>query len=142
MSKAKPIIRNIYLYLVTLIGLIMIVIPSVDLIKIGLETWVFPLAAEDEYYNNRIPEPYGIRNKIDINSTEPTETIKLTEEEQILLEEWKTEYKAWQENEKNKDWKAIRRQQSTVRDISTLLVGLALFLSHGRIVRKEKNNKK
>ena len=142
MSKAKPIIRNIYLYLVTLIGLLMVVIPCVDLIKLGLETWVFPLAAEDEYYNNRMPEPYfGKNHNFNIDSDEPITTLKLTEEEQIIFEEWKTDYKNWQETEKNRDYVAIRRQKSTVRDIATLLVGLALFISHGRIVRKEKNQK-
>ncbi len=133
----KNIIRNIYLYLVTLIGLIMVVIPAVDLIKITLESTLFPLAAEDEYYD-RGPEPYMLKTNIDPNSTEPVTTVTLNESDQQLFENWKENYRRWEERENDTEKRmAIRRQRALVRDISTLIVGLALFLSHGSIIRKK-----
>ena len=35
-------IRTLYFYVISLIGLLMIVIPTVDLVNIALKTWVFP----------------------------------------------------------------------------------------------------
>lgn len=141
-SPRKEIIQLIYLYIVTLVGLFMIVIPSVDIIKNGLEKWVFPLAYQDEY-NYRVypPEPYPIKERILTEETKPIGDIKLTKDEVNMLEKWKAEYKSWEEKDKNKDYVSIRMQQNMVRDISILIGGLALFLSHGYILRKKKNKK-
>ncbi len=138
-SPRKEIIQTIYLYIVTLVGLFMIVIPGVDIIKIGLEKWIFPLAVEDEYsYAMYPPEPYGIKERITAENAKPIGEITLTEDEVVMLENWKVEYKAWQEKDKNKDRVAIRMQISIVRDISILLGGLALFFSHGYVLRKKR----
>lgn len=137
-SNKKEVISNIYLYLVTFIGLLMIVLPSIDIIKIGLEKYVFPLAAENEYYEGKPPEPYLSRTRIDPTDGTPVTTITLTAEEQQQFESWKKEYTNWEENEKNKDRAAIRRQRDMVRDISTLIGGLALFLSHGYILQRKR----
>ena len=73
-------------------------------------------------------------------NNEPIKTIELSEKEIQLFENWKEDYKTWQERSKNTERiNTIRTQKSTVRDISMLLVGLALFLSHGKIVIREKN---
>lgn len=138
-STKRAVIRNIYLYLVTLVGLFMIVIPSVDIIKIGLETWIFPLASEDNYnYKPRIPEPYFAKDQIVATDEAETETLQLTKEEKQMFERWKEEFKAWEETEKNKDYATINKQKNLVRDISVLAGGLALFLSHGYVLRKRK----
>ena len=137
-SQKKEIIQLIYLYIVTLVGLFMIVIPCVDVIKMGLERWVFPLAVQDEYdYRSYPPEPYPLKARI-IEEDAVIGDITLTENEVASLERWKTEFKVWEEKEKDKDFVAIRQQRSMVRDISVLMGGLALFLSHGYILRKKK----
>jgi hypothetical protein len=139
-SPRKEVIQLIYLYLITTVGLFMIVIPAVDIVKVGLEKWVFPLAVESDDYDYRLraPEPYFIKDKIDVDSDEPVETLELTEDEQRLFEDWKENYKYWEETDKNKDYAAINRQEDLVRDISILIGGLVLFLSHGYILRKKK----
>lgn len=141
-SSKKETIQTIYLYLVTLVGLFMIVIPAVDIVKMGLEAWVFPLATEEEYdYKLRPPEPYFDREKIALESDQPVEVLELTEAEQQMFERWKEDYKNWEEIDKNKDRVAIRRQRDMVRDISVLTGGLILFLSHGYVLRKKRIEK-
>ena len=140
-SPRKEVIQLIYLYIVTLVGLFMIVIPGVDIVKIGLEKWVFPLATQDQYdYAYYPPEPYMIKERI-VAENAKVGDITLTEEEVLMLENWKVEYKAWEEKNRNKDYVAIRMQVSMVRDISVLLGGLALFLSHGYVLRKKRKEK-
>ncbi len=136
MGKIKNIVRNIYLYLAVFVGLMMIVIPSIDLIKIGLETWVFPLAAQEDHFDKRPLEPYTAK----INADSDLGTIKLTEAEKNSLKKWQENYTKWEEEKETTDYVAIERQKSLVRDISTLIGGLALFLAHGIVLRREKKH--
>ena len=53
MSKATQTIRSIYFYAVSIIALFMLVFSAVDLINIGLKTWVFKNA--DPSYGRCIP---------------------------------------------------------------------------------------
>lgn len=139
-SSKKEIITNIYLYLVTFIGLLMIVIPSVDLLKIGLQTWIFPLASEDEYgYDRKPPEPYMIKGETTPIDNTKVEKIELNKSDLEAFNQWKVDYANWQKNQENLDVVTIRAQKDLVRDISTLVVGLALFLTHGLAIRKKKD---
>ena len=137
MSNTKTLIRNIYLYLATFVGLMMIIIPSGQLIKLSLQSWVFPLVTEYETrYEDNIPtKPYI--NRIDENTTDLA-TIKLTKEEVQILSNWQIDYKAWQENQTKIDWKRARIQQQIVNNLSFLIAGLVLFLSHGYVLKKDK----
>lgn len=49
------IIKNIYLYLVSFITLLMIILPAADLLNIGLKKTIFTKA---EYYGGPGDEPY------------------------------------------------------------------------------------
>lgn len=141
-SPRKEVIQLIYLYIVTLVGLFMIVIPGVDIIKIGLEKWLFPLAAQDEYdYRAYPPEPYAVKDRVLTEDEKELGDIKVTAEEKAALERWKVEFEAWEEKDKNKDFVAIRTQRNLVRDISVLVGGLALFFSHGYVLRKKRKEK-
>lgn len=139
-ANTKDTIKSLYMYIVLLAGLFMMVIPAIDLVKMGLETWVFPLASQDEYnYRYYAPEPYMVKDRI-VNETSATEVgdLKLTEDEKLALERWKTQFEEWEEKDKNKDHVAIQRQRNIVRDISVLLGGIVLFFSHGYALRKSK----
>lgn len=139
-SSAKDIIRKIYFYAVLLAGLMMMVIPGIDMVKLGLETWIFPEIAQENYSYERMPaKPYISEAKLNIVADGGE--IKLTEEEKIMLEDWKIQYTAWEEKESKKDYAKIERQRSLVRDISTMLGGIILFFSHGYVLRKEKTAK-
>lgn len=137
--KTKNLIRTIYVYLATFIGLMMIVIPMVDMFKLGLETWVFPLASENMYEYDRIPpEPYAL-TKLEEGTIE--KNTSLTEDDRQALQNWKADYKSWQEKKDSIDWKKANLQRDLVRDLSTMIVGLALFLTHGYILRRDRKRK-
>ena len=139
--KTKNLIRNIYLYLAIFVGLMMIAIPSGQLLKLCLETYVFPLAAEQEYrhYDEAYPtKPYVGK----INEHTDLETIELTVEEKEILTDWQTDYKTWQEKQDSIDWKTARMQQQAANNLSVLIVGLVIFLSHGFVLRRDKKKEK
>jgi len=135
MGKTKILIRNIYLYLAVFVGLMMVAIPAGQMLKLGLETWVFPLAGEDNYRYEKIPHEPGIAK---INSETDLGTIKLTEEEKQAITNWQKEYKKWEEKNENMDWKKVRIQTQASENISILLVGLVVFLSHGYVLKRDK----
>lgn len=140
MSKTKTLIRSIYLYLAVFVGLMMIAIPAGQLLKLSLESWVFPLAMEQEYrYDEAYPtKPYI--NRIDENAD--LATIKLTEEEVEILADWQADYKKWQEKQDSIDWRKARIQNKVADNLSILIIGLVVFLSHGYVLRRDKKKEK
>ena len=67
-------IKRIYLYLVSLIALIIIIIGAQSLIDIGLKTWVFT-KADNDFYNPRVvcPLTVGGERSIECDEKELTE---------------------------------------------------------------------
>ena len=147
MENAKldkvEIVKNIYFYLVSLIGLILIVISISQLVNLGLKTWIFT-AADGDKYMSRPPAIYldqSYELKTAESLIECSDKCNLTDGQRIALDNWTKDYKYWQENKKDQS-KYIKadRQGNAVRGISMLIVGLPLFWIHWRIIRKK--NKK
>jgi hypothetical protein len=63
-----PLIRTIYLYTFSLIGLILIIFASVSMINIGLKTFIFTDADQD-YYPRFVPLE-GEESKVDPEAEE------------------------------------------------------------------------
>jgi len=112
MSNAVEWVKKIYIYLFSAIGLVVVIIGSVQLIDLGLKSWVFTKA--DNYYNYP--------------------SSKITSPEGQTVEE--PNPKAVEEYQKN-DLASRRQRQASVA-ISMILVGLPLFIYHWRLARKEK----
>lgn len=130
MPKATQIIRSIYFYAVSIIALFMLVFSAVDLVNLGLKTWVFKNA--DPMYSRCIPGSngmYGGAKPIPAGTGVET-TVGPTQAECDLQDK---------QNQEN----TIRQNQSSaVRDFSMLVVALPLFLFHFRIVQKEWKERK
>jgi hypothetical protein len=126
MTSDKPaLIKTIYFYLVALIGLLMVVFSSADLVNIGLRTWVFPKADLNQY-----PQPSCAVMMVktpDAAETDAQYQARLAdcERTQISDEEART----------------IQKQKDAVRDISLIAVGIPLFLYHWVVIRKEPKNR-
>lgn len=113
-------IRQVYFYVVSLVGLLMIVFPTADLINQGLKTWVFPQIDEAEYAHLKRPMyPPEVQAP---KETPEQEAIRLKDEQEFAELQ-----------------RRAQKQRDLVRDISLLIVGLPLFAFHFRIVQKEKN---
>lgn len=127
MSKATPIIRSIYFYAVSIIALFMLVFSAVDLINLGLKTWVFTNA--DPMYSRCIPGSNSLY-AVPAAPTDKTVPTGPTQEQCDL------------QNKQNEENIARQNQSSAVRDFSLLVVALPLFLFHFRIVQKEWKERK
>ena len=117
----KNLIKSIYLYLVSLIALILIITSTIGLINLGLKTWFFPQADSDTY-------------------KEPPCELTISKIPNQTQEEYQKQVKLCQfnreQNNRNK-YKTIARQRELVRDISMLLVGIPLFIIHWFFIRRD-----
>jgi amino acid transporter len=120
-TPKAAIIKTVYFYLVSLIGLMIVVFSAADLINLGLRMSVFPKADMNPY-----PQPSCAVTVVRDPSSKETDDqfqarLKQCEDGQIS----------------DKEAQSIQNQKDAVRDISLLVVGLPLFLYHWITVRKD-----
>jgi len=121
--ERKELIRTIYLYLFSLIGLILIVIGLVRLVDLGLKAYVFTKADEVVIY------PYY--PSFDLNQeTNKDKGLSLQEQEQYRQQQLQIE----------KDNKMRERQSTASNSLAFIIVGLPLFLYHWWLIQKEKKS--
>lgn len=133
-------VRIVYLYLFSLLGLVLVVIGAVRLVDLGLKTYIFKEADKEEFRFSvpalppaRVLEKEGTEKlKIAENS------IKLTEEEKSLLRQWETDYKNWREMQSKVDFQKSRRQREASSALAFIIVGLPLYFYHWKVVQKDK----
>lgn len=116
-------IKHFYFFLVSLIGLMMMVISLVGGINVVLRTYVFPKA---DFYNNYYTTPVCDPSYI----PSPGEKITTASPEQCA----KSEEANKKRDEENRQ---AQRQRDIVTYISMFTVGLPLFILHWRIARKK-----
>ena len=123
MTDKTKLIKTIYLYLVSIIGLMMIVVPTGSLINLGLKTWVFTKA--DMYYYDY---PQQIACDIPTDQT-GVSTTKPSLEDCATLQI------------KNKDveqnQRLSNRQRELANNLAFLIVGIPLFSYHWYLARKK-----
>ncbi len=122
--ERKELIRTIYLYLFSLLGLVLIVIGTVRLVDLGLKTWVFKKADQVVVY----PEY-------------PRMVKPISEEETALTPEQEEKYKAEQREYQEREREA-RRERTAANSIALLIVGTPLFAYHWRVIQRAKEDKK
>ena len=106
------LIRKIYLYLFSFIGLVLIIIGCVRLVGLGLKAYIFTKA--DIYYEYPIVKPVAI---------EGTESIKQPTREEI-------------EDFQNKQ-KTSQRQREAAESLAMIIVGLPIYLFHWQLIKKD-----
>jgi hypothetical protein len=116
------VIKNIYLYLVSFVALMMIIFSTADVINIGLKAFIFTKADDMSYgYYPACPvaTPAGTTTsvKADPGCLSPDEQKK-----------------------RDEDSRSAQRQNSLVRDISMIIVGIPVFMYHWSIVRRKDEN--
>ena len=109
-----------YLYLVSLISLVIIVIGSVGLINLALKQWVFTKADQDFYYSYPRPTcPIDASGKTLEGCTEPTA--------QELVEQEKQQ----------RDSRTAQKQRDAAQYLAMIIVGTPVFVFHFKLARKE-----
>jgi hypothetical protein len=114
-NKKRDILRLIYLYLFSAIGLILIIMGSVRLLDLGMKTFIFKKA--DIYYIPKIA--------ISENNNLSKEELEKNAEEQRKAEE---------ENRRS------QRQRDISNSLAMIIVGTPLYFYHWRLVMKYKEN--
>ena len=104
------IVRKIYLYLFSAIGLVVVIIGSVQLVDLALKTFVF--------------------KKADVYLEYPR--VKMTSEVSPLPEPSQEEIEKF-----NQEQKDSQRQRTLANSLAMIVVGSPLYLYHWRILKKE-----
>jgi phage protein D len=109
-------IKKIYLYLVSLVSLIIIIVGSIMLLNMALKTWVFTKADRDFYGYPYCPT--------EIRTPEGSEAkpVDCNEEEQ---------------KKRNEENRAAQKQRDAAQALSMILVASPVFYYHWRLARRE-----
>lgn len=113
-------IKKVYLYMVSLISLIILVIASIMLINLAIKTWIFPKADEGYYaapmYVNCTALDETSR-KMEPACTDPNYTAK---EEQRVQKE-----------------REAQKQRDAAQALAMIIVATPVFFYHWKLARKE-----
>jgi hypothetical protein len=113
-QQRTGILKKVYLYLVSLIALVMLIVACVSLINLALRAWVFK-QADNTSYNYSCPMA-------------PASTTEVPNGNSCNI--------AAQQQQAH-DQLVSSRETESARDIALIVVGLPVFFYHWRLVRKE-----
>lgn len=130
-KDTKTILKLIYLYIFSIIGLVLLVIGSTGLINLGLKSYVFT-AADRDFYSRQPPVPV----KLD-RVEELSDASELTPEEQEAFKVWLQEYENWDGLKEQENYQKSQNHRQAASNIAMILVGLPLYLYHWRRTRKD-----
>jgi len=122
-TPTKKLIRSIYLYLVSFVALMMIVIPTGQLINLILKTYIFT-QAQDYYLDMSKPMSCDSQTIMFNKDIKP-----LTAEECAKLEK--------QQKQQAEERKISDRDRDFAENISFLVVSVPLFIIHWMYARKK-----
>ena len=141
-------IRTIYLYLFSLLGLVLIVIGTVRLFDLGLKILIFKHADETEtlrqissYPPERFVESVP-DSKRPSSEAKLSDTEKVTPEEKAALERWVSEYNNWHQEQSKIDYLRSRREREASNALAFIIVGLPLYLYHWRVIKRDKREER
>jgi len=114
MSKTN-LIRTIYLYLFSLVGLVLVIIAGVRFIDMGLKAWVFTQADNYQYSYDVAPRV------VDENGNVTKEEISKEDQQKQQAERI-----------------VQQRQRDASNSLAMLAIGLPLYLFHWRMATKKR----
>lgn len=134
----KNIIKTVYFYLFSLIGLVIVVIGGIQLLNIGLKTYVFKAADSDRRLSFKQPTmPYFSEE----TAVKLSESKELTDEERASIRRWLESFKQWEKENENIDYIAADRSREAATSTAMILVGIPLFAYHWLVIRNELKKK-
>jgi hypothetical protein len=129
-KDTKSILKLIYLYIFSTIGLVLLVIGSVGLINLGLKSYVFT-AADRDFYSAQPPVPYKLERVEEVS-----EATELTAEEQEAVRRWLQDYENWDQSKETQNFQKSQNHRQAAQNIALILIGLPLYLYHWRLTRR------
>ena len=142
-TTRRDVIRTLYLYLFSLVGLSLLIVGFVRLVDLGLKVLIFKNA--DQQYPEVAPFPPEsllVKERgIEIDAKTENITVKkgssaITEEDRVLLSRWEDDYIACQK--KMKDYDPVRRSRESegAGALAFIIIGMPVYLYHWRIIKK------
>jgi hypothetical protein len=137
-----PLIRTIYLYLFSFLGLVLLIIGGVRFLDMALKAFVFTQAESEQRVWNKQPPlpPLELEKIAEVSNKEikkKEKEITLSEEEKALIDKWILSYEDWQKKNKNFDPITSRRHREASMNLALILIGLPLYLYHWSVIKKE-----
>jgi hypothetical protein len=114
------LIRKIYLYLFSLVGLVLVVIGCVNLINLALKAYVF--TAADQYY----AYPTVVPTPADKNATAAVPAAPSD-----------AQMKAYQDMQTKSS-----RESTAANALAMIIVGIPLYYYHWRVIQKDRKKEK
>jgi N-acyl-D-aspartate/D-glutamate deacylase len=118
-KNPKTILKMIYLYILSFVGIIITVVATIGLVNLVLRQYVFQVDMNSYYY------------PAEICSNPKTPTDKTPTKEEIAQCEKDQE-------QRNKEMAMSDTKRELANEIAGILIGLPLWLYHWGIIRKEK----
>lgn len=137
-----PLIRTIYLYLFSLVGLFILFFGCLGFVNMALKAWVFTQADEQQRIWDKQPPMMPIASKLDVMAGNSQNTADLTAEEKALLKQWIEDYSAWKERSDALDPVVAQRHRDAAQNLAFIIVGLPLYLYHWGIIRQDNKRRK
>lgn len=132
-----PLVRTIYLYLFSLVGLTLIVIGGVRFIDMGLKAFIFTKADEQQRLMYKQPPMAYPIEKFEGIAQAGSTTVTLTDDERRTLQQWLADYKNWKTQSDAIDPITAQRQRDASINLSMILVGLPLYFFHWRLIKRD-----
>jgi len=141
--KKQSLVRTIYLYIFALLGLVLLIIGSVNFLNMGLKAFIFTQAEEEQrILYKQIPSPSSTSKIEDLErDIDQGKEVCLSEEEEEQIKNWLVDYDNWKESISKIDPIVVRRHRDASLNLSLILIGLPLYLYHWRIIKKETKEK-
>jgi len=137
--QKHSLIRTIYLYTFSLVGLVLVIIGGVRFIDMGLKAFVFTKADEEQRLFSKQP-PFA---PVPIEKLQPASQggeVSLSEQEKQSVQQWLNDYKNWQEQQEKIDFVSSQRHRDASTNLALILVGLPLYFYHWRVIKKDTKN--
>lgn len=133
-AKSLRVIRNVYLYLVAMIGLITFVFGSIGIIDNVLKNYIFQVD-ESYYYAEPVTGRGGICTQAYLDPLDTTGK-KMVQPTAVEIDECEKRYEEQRKVSRNSE---IGREFSI--SIAQILIGLPLWLFHWGIIQREYRRK-
>ena len=127
-------VRTSYLYLLSLIGLILLLIGGSGFVSMALRTFVFTHADDQHLYREMPPKPYSLPQHV-----EGETRAVLRDSTKLRL--WEEDYEAWRKRRDDIDPVLARRHREAANNLSFILVGLPVYLYHWRLIKRDRLEK-
>jgi len=142
MKTHYSLIRTIYLYLFTIVGLTLLVIGTVRFVDMRLKAFVFTQAEEQErLWQKQPPMPSRIEKIEVIGEVAEGEKVEITEGERAQIKQWLVIYNNWKERNETFDQITVNRHRNASINLALIVVGLPLYLYHWSIIKRETKKK-